>query len=294
SPRTRPRPLAAAAALLFALFPAAAGCGQVVHESEQAGAAERITVVDDADREVAIDGPVRRAVVLNSYANEFVQAIGAGDAVVGVDRVSLERLPYLGFTEDEVVSEDLSEINYEAVAELDPDVFIVPRNGAWQEAEKQLEPFGVPVVVATAWDFDVFHETVDLLGQVFGETEGAEEVSGFYDEIFDAVAQRVEGTEPVPVYWETEQPYLTVVPGSGFDRMITAAGGENVFGDVKTGGDEQAETTVDPAEVAQRDPEVIVHEFGPSADPTGPDCFEEVGGDLLDRPGWQDTPAVRD
>ncbi|MFC4563602.1 ABC transporter substrate-binding protein [Nocardiopsis mangrovi] len=290
--RHRIRPFAALAAA-GALATLVAGCGEVVPESG-GGSAETITVVDDADREVTIEGPVERAVVLNSYGNEFVRAIGAGDTVVGIDKVSAERLPYLGLGGDDVVSEDLSEINYEAVAELDPDVFILPRNGAWEEAAGRLESFGIPVVVATAWDFDVFHETMDLLGEVFGRQDEAADVAGFYDEIFGVVSERVEGTEAVPVYWETVQPYLTVLPGSGFDQIITAAGGENVFGDVETGGDVQSETTVDPAAVVERDPALIIHEFDPAATPTGSGRFDDLGDDLLGRPGWQDVPAVAD
>ncbi|MFC9065114.1 MULTISPECIES: ABC transporter substrate-binding protein [Streptomyces] len=277
----------------------ASACGTVVTEDGAkdtgSGTSEgAITVVDDAGRTVELAGPAERAVVLNSYGNEFAQAIGAGDRVVGYDRVSQSRLPYLGIADDQVVSEDLQEINYESVVELDPDVFILPRNGAWQEAARQLESFGIPVVVATAWDFDVFHETVDLLGEVFGEPEGAERVAGFYDEIFGLISDRVAGTEPVRVYWETEQPYLTGLPGSGFDQIIVAAGGRNIYGDLDTGGDQQAETTVDPASLLERDPEVVVHEFGPSAAPTGDDRFATVAADLTGRAGWQGLTAVRD
>ncbi|MGW3293160.1 ABC transporter substrate-binding protein [Streptomyces xiamenensis] len=272
-------------------------CGTVVKETDDTsgdggGSDRTLTVVDDAGRTVELDGPAERAVVLNSYGNEFAQAIGAGDRVVGYDRVSAARLPYLGISDDEVVSEDLQEINYESVAELDPDVLIIPRNGAWQEAARQLEPFGIPVVVATAWDFDVFHETVELLGEVFGETEGAQRVSGFYDEIFDVISERVAGTDPVRVYWETEQPYLTGLPGSGFDQIIVAAGGENIYGDLDTGGDQQAETTVDPASILERDPQVVVHEFGPSAEPTGQERFDTLAAELTGRAGWQDLTAV--
>ncbi|RKN05963.1 ABC transporter substrate-binding protein [Streptomyces radicis] len=290
---------AALLAATVAVALCAAACGTVVNEesdeNDDGGARDgSLTVVDDAGRTVELEGPAERAVVLNSYGNEFAQAIGAGDRVVGYDRVSASRLPYLEISDDEIVSEDLQEINYEAVVELDPDVFILPRNGAWQDASEQLESFGIPVVVATAWDFEVFHETVELLGEVFGEPEGAQRVSGFYDEIFEVVSERVAGTDPVRVYWETEQPYLTGLPGSGFDQIIVAAGGENIFGDLDTGGDEQAETTVDPAAILERDPEVVVHEFGPSADPTGQERFDTLADELTGRAGWQDLSAVGD
>src|SRR5690606_3808140 len=247
------------------------GCGQVEVADAGAGtpapgtadattaAAEsgEITVVDDQDREVTIDGPVERAVVTLSYNNEFVEAIGAGDRGVGVNRV-----PYLGFGEEEIVGESIGELNYEAIVALDPDVAIIPRNGVWQEAADQLEDFGIPVVVVTSWDIEVFDETIEILGTVFGEPEGAQAVKDFHEEIVTEVATRVEGTEPVPVYWETDQPYITALPGSGFDQVITGAGGTNVFGDIE-GGDAQHEITIDPAAVVERDPAVIVHEMPP-------------------------------
>ena len=253
----------------------------------------QIVVVDDQDREVTIDGPVERAVVALSYNNEFIQAIGAGDRVVGVDRGTVQRAPYLGLGEDDIVGESIGELNYEAIVALDPDVAIIPRNGAWQEAAEHLEKFDIPVVVITSWDVDVFDETIDLLGEIFAEEEGAQAVTDFYDEIHATVAERVEGTEAVPVYWETDQPYITALPGSGFDQVITAAGGTNVFGDI-TGGDAQHEITVDPASVVERDPAVIVHEQPPSADPYGEAEVAEIVEGIPARPGWSGISAVQD
>jgi len=253
--------------------------------------AGEITVVDDQDREVTIDGPVERAVVVLSYNNEFVEAIGAGDRVVGVDRGTVQRAPYLGLTEEDIVGESIGELNYEAIVALDPDVAIIPRNGAWQEAAERLEEFDIPVVVVTSWDIEVFDETIDILGEVFAESEGAAAVKDFHEEIVTTVAERVEGLEPVPVYWETDQPYITALPGSGFDQVITGAGGINVFGDI-TGGDAQHEITIDPASVVERDPAVIVHEQPPSAEPYGEAEVAEVLAGIPARPGWAGISAV--
>lgn len=281
-----------------------AACGQVdvadaaapdESGTTDAGAAEsgEIVVIDDQAREVTIQGPVERAVVTLSYNNEFVQAIGAGDRVVGVDRGTVQRAPYLGLGEDDIVGESIGELNYEAIVALDPDVAIIPRNGAWQEAAERLEEFDIPVAVITSWDVDVFDETIDLLGQIFAEPEGAQAVHDFHEEIVTTVTERVEGTEPVPVYWETDQPYITALPGSGFDQVITGAGGTNVFGDID-GGDAQHEITVDPAAVVERDPAVIVHEQPPSAEPYGEDEVAEIVAGIPARPGWAGISAVQD
>ncbi|WP_293695576.1 ABC transporter substrate-binding protein [uncultured Agrococcus sp.] len=275
-------------ALLAASAVALTGCGAVTVDTDEAN--EIITVTDDQGREVEIEGPVERAVVLNSYGNEFVRAIGAGDTVVGVDRTSLDRLPYLDIDESDLIAEGLDQLNYEAIAELSPDVVVLPRNAVWQEASTQLEAFGIPVVVATAWDYAAFEDTVHLLGEVFDAQEGAEQLLGFNEEIHGLLDERLEGVEPVSVYFETAEPYLTVLPGSGFHAMIEAAGGDNVFADV-SGGDAQEEITVDPAEVVTRAPDVIFHEFNPSFTPV--DQFETLASDVHARPGFASIPAVQ-
>lgn len=285
------RPRIAALAALTAAALVLSACGTVTAEEPTGDAGGAFTVVDDQDREVEIAGPVERAVVINSYANEFVRAIGAGDTVVGVDRTSLARLPYLPVDDSAVIAEGLDQLNYEAIAELDPDVVVLPRNAVWQEAAQQLEPFGIPVVVATAWDYAAFDDTVNLLGEVFGAQDGAQRLLDFRGEIDTLLAERTAGLTPVPVYLETVDPYLSVLPGSGFHALIEAAGGVNVFADA-AGGDAQEEITVDPAQIVTRNPAVILHEFEPSAEPV--DRFQTIADEIAARPGFSGVQAVQD
>ena len=143
------------------------------HRRGQADATEQLTIVDDQVRGV-LPGPAdrRRRQQLRTSSS----AIGAGDRVIGVDRASLDRLPYLELSEEQVIAEGLDQLNYEAIAELAPDVVILPRNAVWQEALEQLSAFDIPVVIATAWDTEVVDETLTLLGQVFGVEDGAQSV----------------------------------------------------------------------------------------------------------------------
>ena len=267
---------------------ALAACGEVTVEGESASA-QPVTVADDQDRETQLPGPAQRAVILNSYTVEFVQAIGAGDRIVGVDRAARDRLPYMEFSDDQIIAEGLDQLNYEAIAELNPDVVIMPRNAVWQEAQEQLQGFNIPVIVATAWDTDVVDETISLLGEVFGLGDGAQRVLEFRAEIDGLLRERLADVEPVSMYFETVEPYLTTLPGSGFHAMIEAAGGENIFSDA-SGGDAQEELTVDPSEVVLRDPQIIIHEFEPSAEPV--DRFDELREEIASRPGWGGMSAV--
>lgn len=283
------------AALLAASLLLTSACGA----SPQAGAASSasspasLTVVDDVNRTVHLAGPAQRAVVINSYGVEFVNAIGAGDRIIGTDKVSQQRLGYLGFSDSDIVAQSLTQLNYEAIATLDPDVVILPRNGSWEDAVTQLGKFGIPVVVATAWDYASFHKTVDLLGQVFGERDGATKLSDFYDGIFDLIEERVAGTEKVKVYWETGERYLTVLPGSGFHAIIEAANATNIFADGSVGSPSDNEGTVDPALLIDRDPQIIIHEFEPSATPTGDATFNDIFASIKASPGWDQITAVK-
>src|SRR5699024_2000662 len=121
-----------------------AACGEVTVEGE-ADAAEQLTIIDDQEREIVLPRAARTAVVLNSYTNEFLRAIGAGAGVVGVDRRSLARLPYLARGEGRISAEGLDQLTYEAIAERGPDAGVMCRNAVWQEAGEQLEAFGIPL-----------------------------------------------------------------------------------------------------------------------------------------------------
>src|SRR5690606_18061380 len=57
-----------------------------------------------------------------------------------------------------------------------------------------------------------------------------------------------------------------------------------------SGGDAQEELTVDPSEVVLRDPQFVLHEFEPSAEPV--DRFDALREELTARPGWSGIAAV--
>lgn len=226
--------------------------------------AETRTLIDDAGREVVLDLPIERAVVFNRYAVEFVRAVGGTHRIVGVDASTLRAAGYFPEYDDGmIVGAGQTEPNYEAIVALDPDIVIMPRNGVYEEAARQLEPFGIPVIVITAWDTLQHVENVTLIGELFGEQDRADALNDFYTGYMDLMAERLEGVEPRRVYLEETRPYVTVTPGSGWHDMIEAGGGINVFGDIdiarepSSRGNENA-FTVDPEEIIARAPDVVI------------------------------------
>lgn len=222
------------------------------------------TFLDDAGRTVEIDVPVERAVVFNRYAVEFVRALGAVDKVVGIDASTFRDPPYWPeFTEADIVGQGQTAPNYEAIVAADPDVVIIPRNGVYDEAIRQLEPFGIPVIVLTAWDTLQHVENVTAVGQIFGVEGNAAGLNAFYTDYMDLLAERLEGVEPRRVYLEEVRDYVTVTPGSGWHDMIEAGGGVNIFGDIDIANEPSSRGnensfTIDPEEIIARSPDVVV------------------------------------
>ena len=260
---------------------------------------ETTTFVDDLGREVELELPVTRACVANRYNNELIRAVGAGDAVVGVDQyTSQDPVYWPQFGEDETFGKD--EYDYEKIVALDPQVLVVPKNGKVEESVEKLESFGIKVVVITGWDNSDVPKQIRLCGELFGKQEQAEELVDFYQKPVDYINEQLKQvTDRKKVYWEYGDDYSTCIPGTsndGWHNMILMAGGINIFGDASLAGKD-----IDPEQILTEDPDLIVKIYagknviGNSGVFTAPpqEEFAEKADEMLQRPGWKDLKAVR-
>jgi iron complex transport system substrate-binding protein len=145
---------------------------------------KELTFIDQADRTVTIPGEVDRVVTLYPPATKIICTI-APDKLVGIDSVSVG---YEGFKEIDPLIKDMpvvgtgSTLNNEVVLSLSPDVIItVPRSGS-SSPDKLQETLGVPVICVNPRDYDGIKKTYQLLGEVLGEGDRAEELVSYYDE----------------------------------------------------------------------------------------------------------------
>ncbi|NIA09679.1 MAG: ABC transporter substrate-binding protein, partial [Nitrospiraceae bacterium] len=178
-----------------------------------------------------------------------------------------------------------STVNKEVVMSLSPDVIItVPRSGS-SPPDKLQETLGIPVICVNPRDYDGIKKTYQLLGEVLGEEDRAEELVSYYDEKVNYI---IDKTSLIPDD-EKERVYfaggglkggsvLTTV-GKNFiwHYNINVAGGINVAENL-TGNF----NTVSIEQVIYWDPDVIITGRAKSAS-------EEI----LSDPQWQDISAVR-
>ncbi|MCA1326798.1 ABC transporter substrate-binding protein [Herbaspirillum sp. alder98] len=258
----------------------------------------RLRFSDDVGRELNLPVPLRRVVVFNRYTTEFVRAVGAMDAVVGVDIDGARSGGYWPtVTPAMLAGQGQSSPNFEAIVAMRPEVVFMPRNSDWQKAAQVLAQFHITVVVLTAWDVLRHESNVTLLGELFGQQPRAARLNAFYRGYRDLLAQRLAGVVRKRVYIEEVGNYKTLLKGSGWHDMVELGGGQNVFGDVQIGAQPSARGSVqgfsvDPEEVIARRPEVIV-KLEPGQYLPHPRAFsQQVLQGVASRPGFASLPAV--
>jgi iron complex transport system substrate-binding protein len=235
----------------------------VFGQATQAGQ-RTLTIEDDFGRGITLQPPVRRSVVFNAYTLELIRAVAGMDVVVGVDAlVGHDHAYWPTVTPEMIVGQGQMTPNYEAIVALHPDVVFFPRNSVWQQAAAALKPFGIPVVVLTAWDPDRNDFNVDMLGRIYQQRERATRLITYCHDLRALLEDRLSGVQPKSVYLEEERSYTTVLKGSGWNTMIENAGAVNIFHDVnvhdqpKARGDNQV-FEIDPEDVLARKPDLII------------------------------------
>lgn len=276
--------------LLFGIGGLLLGCGS--EKRDAASAAQEITVTDNAGRSVTLPHPVTRVAVANRYNMEVIQSLGVLDRVCGVDYgIYQDRNAYGGFTEDQVIGTNQGALNYERIIELHPEVLVIPNNGAWEDAESKLSPFGIKVVVMNPYYTDHFEELYRLAGAIFGKETEAEEFISYFKEKLDYIQQHLAGIPKKTVYYEYKKSGWTTIPGDYFYKMVEYAGGDNIFSDA-------VNTHIDIEAVVERNPDAIIKVGEDGAPPQwqAPGAAELMARKqrLIDRPGWDHIRAVQD
>lgn len=154
--------------ILISLF----GCSK----KELKSASESIKVTDYAEREISIEKPAERIIVMADNAFQIVKELGAVDKVVGLDSKTkgywdlylisktnpeLKSLPDLGKAKNP---------NYEQILSLNPDLILLKENK--ESADSLQSKTGIPVVAIVSksgYDFEIYN----LIGKLLGKEKNA-------------------------------------------------------------------------------------------------------------------------
>jgi len=174
----------------------------------------------------AADAPARRIVSMNPSLTRILVALGARDALVGVDEFSARQepavasLPRVG---------GLYDPSLEAVVALAPDLVVLVPSREQRDFRARLEGLHIPVLALDPIGFDQVLGTIRTLGARTGHEDAARARVDAIASARAAVRRATAGqARPRAVFVLTREPLFVVGRGSFLDEMIDIAGARNL------------------------------------------------------------------
>lgn len=198
---------------------------------------EPLKFTDSANRQVTLYKPAKRVVPYPITLYEPIWILGAQNKVVGVrDEAIRLDYPWLpGIQEKENIG-DMTNINWEKIVELDPDVMIVASRRGAAEAEEKLSRFNITIVALRFMESEKFKDEFRILSKILGNDKKAEEFISWWEEKSNILNRAIGIEQKVRVFAEyTDLEYSTGGEGSGIHSTINMAGGYNIALDANVG-----------------------------------------------------------
>ncbi|BCJ85238.1 ABC transporter substrate-binding protein [Effusibacillus dendaii] len=235
-----------------------------------------LTLQDATGNQVTIQSEPQRIVSLLPSQTEILFALGLGDRVVGVDKWSdyppeAKKKPVVG----------AMTIDPELVLAQKPDLVLGGATADPQGVAK-LRSLGLTVFATEPTNMAETEQAIETIGKLTNRSQAAvsvihsmqETVRSIQDKRTAAASQK----EPV-VYLEISPDLYTAGKNTFLDELVTLAGGRNAFGE------QSGWLKTDGETVAAKKPDVILT--------TTMGNPQEIVQDILQRPGWQTIPAVK-
>ena len=221
-----------------------------VQASENNSVEYPITVTDSSGSVITIEKEPQRIVSLMPSITEILFAVGAGDKVVGG-------------TEDDYFPPEASDltkvgryttINYETVAQLEPDLVLLDEaNG--EDTINRLEELNIQTIIVNPKTIDEIMQSILLVGTVTNNKENAQSVVDDMQQVIDAVKENSqdipEDERPGVLYIVWDDPMYAAGADTYPADLIKMAGGKNII--------EASDWTVINLEtVVNADPQIII------------------------------------
>jgi iron complex transport system substrate-binding protein len=220
----------------------------------------------------------RRVVCLSAEHVEICYALGAGDRVVGVPGTA-RRPPE---ARDKPAVGGFTTFRVDRVAALEPDL-VLAFSDLQADVVAELVRSGLTVLCTNQRSVDEILDAVLLVGSALGREPRARElVQDMRDEIRQVREYSSVWPDHPRVFFE-EWPDPLISGIRWVSEIVELAGGRDVFPELRAHSGAR-DRIVDPAEVARRDPEIILASW----------CGKPVDVEAIGRrPGWDAVGAIR-
>ncbi|OOC62578.1 ABC transporter substrate-binding protein [Paenibacillus ihbetae] len=168
---------------------------QQANSPTEAEQAKTWTFTDTSGKEITLEIPVQKAVVINRNTAEAIKLLGAAESIAATGDNTIKHNSYLGFDHLPNVGET-EQVNLEAILSLKPQVVFTYTNRPDHKLEEKLEPAGIKVVRMNNYLPEQMDTEWELLGKLFGQEERAAEFLEWKHEIERIAAERIQSIDP--------------------------------------------------------------------------------------------------
>ena len=250
-----------------------------------------VEITDARGQPVRIKTPVRRMAVLPSDTLEVVRILDAADRVVGVNNTIAMKPSFWPDLKTRARIGQPFVPNYEQIVSLWPDLVLAYGWRPGQELEEKLHPLGIQVVRLDFFRPSTLMREIRDLGRLLGKSTRAEAYTSWHDDLVTELKKRLrqQGRQPT-VYVEAYADYHASGPGSGGYEMGLLAGGDLIASHFDI-----ANPQISTEFIVSKNPDVIVKMVSHSNayDNDVPHMLKTVRNNLMQRPGWSYTSAVK-
>lgn len=255
---------------------------------------------DNCDVVTTYEAAPERAVTLSNNATELLLALGLEDHIAGTSYMAnLKISPQYEDVYNQIpiisplvaTTEELIEAEADFVYAGYPDGFSESRH-----TRDQLHDLGMKTRLNVegcnlgAFGFRELFAEIQSVANIFGVPARGEELVASLQERLDVVAEKLAGSDPVPVfiYNGGKDTPNGVLGNTLLSQAVAAAGGENIFADVAN-----RYGQVSWEQVAEREPEyIVVFYSGTASGQVVADPNAELGQARVDT--LKATPAIAD
>ena len=210
--------------ICIAVFISLMGCS-----SNQDAKQSQSELIYQAGRTVTLEQPAQKIVSCYYITTYATLSLGISDRLVGIEKKANSRPIYKmanGKLLDLKQVGSLKELNIEAIAELKPDLVLMPLK--LKEKAQILTDLGIQVLIVNPETHEQLVEMLKLIGKACGVEEKAKELTDYYQKQKDKMA-KTSNQKTQSVYMGSNSAYLETAPGTMYQSiLIETAGGKNV------------------------------------------------------------------
>ena len=256
-----------------------------------------LVFIDGTGREITLPALPERIVVAGKATPYVIDTIylfpDAAQKLAALEVRGFDTKEFLELVDPDVNVKNMLERDAgpEQIAPLQPDLVIV-KNISLGKPGAALEEISIPVMGMNLETPEFFYEDIQALGKVFGNSDRAEEIIAYYQQIEAQVAERMSGLQ------DSERPRVLVlqytedggeisfkVPPASYlqTTMVQNAGGNPIWLDVDGGSDGWIQVGLEQIAVWNPDVVFVVNYGGDSV---------ETAQQLTESPTWAGLLAV--